>query len=155
MVSARPCFDFMLHKIFSISWQQNAAITRRHALRRSNRFTSTRHKDTKRENIRCAIRSCNQFAKFAPKRYLMSRLALHGHIHDSVSRDELLEVFLLWKKFVSAISICFRQKIVWQTVFFRGDISLVCSIIVLKLAVTVFTSLYFRTLWPNWLNFFR
>jgi len=39
--------------------------------------------------------------------------------------------------------------------FFRWDISVICPIIALKLAVTVFTSLYFRTSWPNWLIFFR
>ena len=33
--------------------------------------------------------------------------------------------------------------------FFRWDISVICPIIVLKLAATVFTSLPFRTLWPN------
>jgi len=38
---------------------------------------------------------------------------------------------------------------------FRWDISVICLVIVLKLAVTMLTSLYFRTLWSNWLNFFR
>ena len=38
--------------------------------------------------------------------------------------------------------------------FFRWDISGICPVTVLKLCVTVFTSLPFRTLWPNWLNFF-
>jgi len=36
-----------------------------------------------------------------------------------------------------------------QLVFFRWDISVICP--VLKLAVTVFTSLPFQILWPNWL----
>jgi len=36
--------------------------------------------------------------------------------------------------------------------FFRRDISVICTIVVLKLAVTPFISLYF---WPNWLKFFR
>ena len=35
------------------------------------------------------------------------------------------------------------------SVFFRRDISVICSIIVWKLALTVFTSLYFRALWPT------
>jgi len=39
--------------------------------------------------------------------------------------------------------------------FFRWEISVICPIILLKLAVTVFTSLYFWALWPNWLNIFR
>jgi len=34
-------------------------------------------------------------------------------------------------------------------VFFRWDISVICPVIVLKLAVTVFTDVPFRTLWPN------
>ena len=38
--------------------------------------------------------------------------------------------------------------------FFRRDVSVICLIILLKLAVTVFTSLYFRMLWPNWKFFF-
>jgi len=44
------------------------------------------------------------------------------------------------------------------TCFFRWDISVICLIRlipVLKRAVTVLTILYFRTSWPNWLNFFR
>jgi len=43
--------------------------------------------------------------------------------------------------------------VIW--VCFRWAISVIRSIIVLKLAVTVFTSPYFQTLWPNWLNFFQ
>ena len=39
--------------------------------------------------------------------------------------------------------------------FFRWDISVICLITALKLAVTVFNSLPFQTLWPNWLKFFR
>jgi len=38
--------------------------------------------------------------------------------------------------------------------FFRWDISVICRIIVLNLALKVFTSLYFRTSWPNWHNCF-
>jgi len=39
--------------------------------------------------------------------------------------------------------------------FFRRNILVVCTIIVSKLAVTVFTRLNFRSLRPNWLNFFQ
>jgi len=39
--------------------------------------------------------------------------------------------------------------------FFRWDISVICLTVVLKLAVTVFTSLYFQTFWPKLLNFFQ
>ena len=39
--------------------------------------------------------------------------------------------------------------------FFRCDISVICPVIVLKLAVAAFTSLPFQILWRNWLNFFR
>jgi len=35
------------------------------------------------------------------------------------------------------------------------DISVICPIVVLKLDVTVFISVYFQTLWLNWLNFFQ
>ena len=38
--------------------------------------------------------------------------------------------------------------------FFRWHIPVICPIIVLKLALTVFTSSYLRTKWPNWLNYF-
>jgi len=38
--------------------------------------------------------------------------------------------------------------------FFCWDMSVICLVIVLKLAVAVFISLTFQTLWPNWLNFF-
>jgi len=39
--------------------------------------------------------------------------------------------------------------------FCHWDISVISPMIVLKLAVTVFISLCFRTLWPNWLNLFK
>jgi len=39
-------------------------------------------------------------------------------------------------------------------VFSLQVILAVCHIIVLKLIVTVLTSLYFQILWSNWLNFF-
>ena len=35
------------------------------------------------------------------------------------------------------------------------DVLVICPIVVLKLAVTICIALYFQTLWPNWLNFFR
>ena len=35
-------------------------------------------------------------------------------------------------------------------VFFLRSISVICPMVVLKLAATVFTGLYFRTSWPNW-----
>lgn len=40
--------------------------------------------------------------------------------------------------------------------FFHWDILVVCPMVVLKLTmpITVFISLYFKTLWLNWLNFF-
>jgi len=38
-------------------------------------------------------------------------------------------------------------------IFFRWGISVMCPIIILKLARTVFTSLPSQTLWPNWLDF--
>ena len=41
-----------------------------------------------------------------------------------------------------------------SVVFFRWDISVISPVMILKLAVTVFISLPFRTLRPNWLNFF-
>jgi len=41
------------------------------------------------------------------------------------------------------------------SLFFHWNISIICPIIVLKLVATVFTSLYFRTLRPKTLNFFR
>ena len=37
---------------------------------------------------------------------------------------------------------------------FRWNILVICSILILDLAVTPFTRLYFRTIWQNWLNFF-
>ena len=42
-----------------------------------------------------------------------------------------------------------------QPAFFHfcWDILVICLTLVLKFAVTALTSLYFRTLWPNWLNF--
>ena len=39
--------------------------------------------------------------------------------------------------------------------FGRWDISVICLILVSKLAITVFISLYFQTFWPKWPNFFR
>ena len=36
---------------------------------------------------------------------------------------------------------------------FFWDVLVICLILVLKSAITAFTSLYFRTLWSNWLNF--
>jgi len=39
--------------------------------------------------------------------------------------------------------------------FFRWDISFICLVLVLKLTVTVFTSLPYQALWPNLLKFFR
>ena len=41
------------------------------------------------------------------------------------------------------------------SVFFRWDVLVICSVTVLKLPVIVLTCLHFRTLRPNWLNFFR
>jgi len=38
---------------------------------------------------------------------------------------------------------------------FHWGILVICPITVLKLAITVFTSTPFQTLWPNWLNFFQ
>ena len=49
----------------------------------------------------------------------------------------------------------FVKHILTSGYFFHWDISVVCRVIVLKLAVTVFTSLPCRTLWPNWLNYFQ
>jgi len=44
----------------------------------------------------------------------------------------------------------------WNLFVCRWDISVICPVIVKsKLAITVFTNLYFQALWPNWLNFFR
>ena len=40
-------------------------------------------------------------------------------------------------------------------VFFRWDISVIFPVIVLNFTATVFSRLPIRTLWPNWLNFFR
>jgi len=40
------------------------------------------------------------------------------------------------------------------SVIFCWDISVNCLTVVLKLAVTVFISVYFKTFWPKWLNFF-
>ena len=42
-----------------------------------------------------------------------------------------------------------------QAVFFRWNILVICLTVVLKLAITVFSSLYFQTFWPKWLNFFQ
>jgi len=42
-----------------------------------------------------------------------------------------------------------------QRCIFRWDISVICPIVVFKLAVTAFTRLPFRTWWPNWPKFFR
>ena len=39
--------------------------------------------------------------------------------------------------------------------FVQWDIWVICLIVVLKLAVTVFISLYFQIFWPKWLNFCR
>jgi len=39
--------------------------------------------------------------------------------------------------------------------FVQWDIWVICLIVVLKLAVTVFVSLYFQIFWPKWLNFCR
>jgi len=36
---------------------------------------------------------------------------------------------------------------------FRWNVFVICATIVLKLAVTAFSDLYFRTLWSNWLYF--
>jgi len=38
--------------------------------------------------------------------------------------------------------------------FFCWDILVICFAVVWKLAITVFISLHFQTLWPKWLNFF-
>jgi len=38
--------------------------------------------------------------------------------------------------------------------FFHWNISVICLIAVIKLAVTVFICLYFQTFWSKWLNFF-
>jgi len=49
------------------------------------------------------------------------------------------------------------NQVAWHRsarLFFRWDISVICPEIVLKLAVTVFTSLPFRKLWPNRLHLF-
>jgi len=39
--------------------------------------------------------------------------------------------------------------------FGHWNISVICFTVVLKLAITVYFSLHFRTFWPKWLNFFR
>jgi len=48
------------------------------------------------------------------------------------------------------------QLCVWNLVllFFRWNVSTIWPIIVLKVAATVFTTLHFRTSWPNRLKFF-
>jgi len=39
--------------------------------------------------------------------------------------------------------------------FGHWNISVICLAVVLKLAITVFFSLYLQTFWPKWLNFFQ
>ena len=42
-----------------------------------------------------------------------------------------------------------------NAVFFRYDISVILPKMIWKLAITVVTNLYFRSVWPNCPNFFR
>ena len=62
---------------------------------------------------------------------------------------------------IAPLELCFSEcpvglwLFVTTKLFFRWDISVICLIVVLKLAVTVCIALYFEKLWPNWLNFFR
>jgi len=42
-----------------------------------------------------------------------------------------------------------------EHVLYVTNLSFCCSVIVSKLAVTIFNTLPFRTLWPTWPNFFR
>jgi len=56
------------------------------------------------------------------------------------------ECFFCWE-----ISVIF-----WETFWsLHWNISVICLVVVLKLTITVFISLYFQTFWTKWLNFFR
>jgi len=68
---------------------------------------------------------------------------------------------LLWIQEYSRIAAIFAIPVVSRKsnsfairIFFRWDIPVISPITVLKLAMIVFTSLYFRTSWPNWFKFF-
>jgi len=50
------------------------------------------------------------------------------------------------------ICICCAFWDISELLFFHQDISVTCTIVVMKLAVTLFISLYF---WPNWYNFIQ
>ena len=49
---------------------------------------------------------------------------------------------------------CTHEPGFFSSVIFCSDISVICLTVVVKLAVTVFISLYFQTFFPKWLNFF-
>ena len=73
-----------------------------------------------------------------------------------------LELFAFVEAFHTSCTGFFNNQILtlienffkFRFFFFRWNISVICPVIVSKLAITVFTSLPFQTLWPNWFNFF-
>ena len=58
--------------------------------------------------------------------------------------------------FVKSCNLCDERSCreVLASCFLRWEVSVICPVIVLKLAVTVFTSPYFRTSWLNSVTFF-
>jgi len=64
-------------------------------------------------------------------------------------------VLWLWFVYFNQCRLVLAALLWFYAAFFRRDISVISPMLVLKLATTVFTSLPFQTLWPNWLNFFR
>jgi len=72
-------------------------------------------------------------------------MTLQGfRLHSSISVFQSC-VFFHWD-----ISVTFLLR-----PFGHWTISVICLTVAFKLTVAVFISIYFQTLWPKWLNFFR
>jgi len=83
-------------------------------------------------------------------------LQISGLRIGRVTRNRF-HIFADWFNIVThAVANCLNTGVCKpESAFFHWDISVIYSIIALKLAVAVlFTSPYFRTFWPNWLKFF-
>ena len=77
----------------------------------------------------------------------------------SFVNSELSEPSLMLRRLYQKSRIFIGQEHMFNfditsSLFFLWDVLVICLMFVLKLVITAFTSLYFWTLWANWLSFF-
>ena len=103
--------------------------------------------------INVNLRSCSETLGSLPINLIGSSAGFR------VKSDSIASRFLLQNENCSSDLSMFRCHSNYASTkvlsfFFRWDVSIICPTIALKLAVTIFPSLPFLKLWPNWLDFF-